>query len=87
MFWYVKNVAKLYRGYVLAYANCSQTILGVCFGYDFHMAKHTPGMVVRGGICLPATSIIKYLMYGMLFPDTFSKCSKQFRDDRKNDGN
>ena len=64
-------VAKRYWGYVLAYKNHSQTILGVQFGYDFHsqtvpgvcfgynfcMAKHNPRLVVRGGICLPVTPV------------------------------
>ena len=33
----------------------SEIILGVCFGYDSRMPKHTPGIFVRGGICLPVT--------------------------------
>ena len=70
MFWHKQFIEKLYQGYIfLAQTNhsetilgvqfgydfCSKTVPGVCFGYGFCMSKHTPGIFVRGGICLPVT--------------------------------
>ena len=36
-------------------------MLGVKFGYDFRMPKDTPGILVRGGICLPVTAVYNQL--------------------------
>ena len=35
IFWCKQIVAKLYRGYILAWTNRSKTIPGIQFGYDF----------------------------------------------------
>ena len=53
--WFV--YAKQNRGNVFVHANRSQTILGVCFGYEFHTPKHVPSIFVDGGICLPVTPL------------------------------
>ena len=57
---YLKLIVKLIVLQIVNLeTNCSETILGVCFGYEFCMPKHTPSIFVRGGIFLPVTLDIR----------------------------
>ena len=53
-FWHKQIIVKLYQGYSLAMIFVVK-FRGVCFGYEFCMPKDTPGIFVRGGICLSVT--------------------------------
>ena len=48
-------MVKLYWGVQFGYDFWNETVLGVCFGYKFHVPKHTPGIFVHSGIYLPVT--------------------------------
>ena len=43
MFWHMGT------GVQVGFDFRSQTILGICFDYDFHTSKYIPGIVVRDG--------------------------------------
>ena len=75
MFWHKQIIAKLYWWYSFATMFCSETVLGVCFGYIFHMPRHTPGIFVPGGICLPVTpvnAILRLDLTSWFDPDPFN---------------